>query len=57
VVDRHALSTRLDALESYLGELRSFRELNREDFIREPASHHLAERFLHLTIPGQAPTT
>jgi uncharacterized protein YutE (UPF0331/DUF86 family) len=48
VVDRHALSSRLDALESYLTELRSFQSVSREDFVREPALHHLAERFLHL---------
>jgi len=48
VVDRDALSTRLDALESYLAELRSFEQVSREEFIREPALHHLGERFLHL---------
>jgi hypothetical protein len=37
----------LDALESYLAELRSFQSVSREDFIREPALHHLAERFFH----------
>jgi uncharacterized protein YutE (UPF0331/DUF86 family) len=48
VVDRHALSTRLDALAGYLAELRSFGQLGREEFIREPGAHHLAERYLHL---------
>jgi uncharacterized protein YutE (UPF0331/DUF86 family) len=38
----------LDALEGYLAELRSFQSVSREDFIREPALHHLAERYLHL---------
>jgi uncharacterized protein YutE (UPF0331/DUF86 family) len=38
----------LDALEGYLAELRSFQSVSREDLIREPALHHLAERFLHL---------
>jgi uncharacterized protein YutE (UPF0331/DUF86 family) len=35
-------------LEGYLAELRSFQSVSREDFVREPALHHLAERFLHL---------
>ncbi|HEX9942591.1 MAG TPA: DUF86 domain-containing protein [Thermoanaerobaculia bacterium] len=35
-------------MESYLAELRSFREVSREEFVREPALHHLAERYLHL---------
>jgi uncharacterized protein YutE (UPF0331/DUF86 family) len=35
-------------LESYLAELRSFRDVSRERFIHEPALHHLAERYLHL---------
>jgi uncharacterized protein YutE (UPF0331/DUF86 family) len=48
VVDRDALSSRLDALENYLAELRSFERYSREEFVREPALHHLGERFLHL---------
>jgi uncharacterized protein YutE (UPF0331/DUF86 family) len=35
-------------LESYLAELRSFRDVSREQFTREPALHHLVERYLHL---------
>jgi uncharacterized protein YutE (UPF0331/DUF86 family) len=38
----------LDALESYLAELRSFESVSREEFVRETALHHLGERFLHL---------
>ncbi len=48
MVDRRKLSSRLSALEGYLTELRSFRTVSRERFIREPALHHLAERYLHL---------
>jgi uncharacterized protein YutE (UPF0331/DUF86 family) len=48
VVDRLKLSSRLDALECYLVELRSFRSVGGEEFVREPAIHHLAERYLEL---------
>jgi len=48
VVDRDVLSTRLNALEGYLAELRPFLRHSREEFVREPGLHHLAERFLHL---------
>lgn len=43
MVDRRKLSSRLSALESYLAELRPFQDVSREQFIREPALHHLAE--------------
>jgi uncharacterized protein YutE (UPF0331/DUF86 family) len=48
VVDQEKLSSRLSALEGYLAELRSFGGTSREEFVREPALHHLAERYLHL---------
>lgn len=48
MVDRQKLLSRLDALEGYLAELRSFQSVPREEFIREPGLHHLAERYLHL---------
>ncbi len=48
VVDRDVLSSRLDALETYLAELRTFRTRSRDEFVREPSLHHLAERYLHL---------
>lgn len=48
MIDQERLSSRLDALEGYLAELRSFRQLSREEFLREPAIHHLAERYLHI---------
>lgn len=48
MVDRLALSNRLSALEGYLAELRAFAHVSREEFVRDPALHHLAERYLHL---------
>lgn len=48
MVDRRKLSSRLDALEGYLLELRSFRSISREEFLKNPSVHHLAERYLHL---------
>lgn len=48
MVDRDALSSRLDALETYLAELRAFSIGSRGQFVREPSLHHLAERYLHL---------
>lgn len=49
MVDRHALSSRFDALASYVTELRALGTLPRERFLEEPAVHHLAERYLHLS--------
>ena len=48
MIDRDALSSRLNALESYITELHACRRYSREDYVRESAVHHLAERFLHL---------
>jgi uncharacterized protein YutE (UPF0331/DUF86 family) len=48
MVDRDVLSARLSALAGYLAELRPFATLRREEYVREPALHHLAERYLHL---------
>jgi len=48
MVDEQTLSSRLNALAGYLAELRPFAEVDREEFIREPRLHHLAERLLHL---------
>lgn len=54
MVDRDVLSARLSALEGYLAELRSFRSRSREEFVREPALHGLAERYLHLSSEAVA---
>lgn len=48
MVDQRKLSSRLDALETYLVELRPFREFSHDEFARNSKLHHLAERFLHL---------
>lgn len=48
MIDRDALSSRLSALENFIAELHEFRRYPREQYAREPALHHLAERFLHL---------
>lgn len=57
MVDRDVLSARLSALESYLAELKGFRERSREEFVREPALHDLAERYLHLACEAVADAT
>jgi len=48
LVDRDTLSTRLSALGTYVAELKTFSKVSRDEFVREPALHHLAERYLHL---------
>jgi uncharacterized protein YutE (UPF0331/DUF86 family) len=48
VVDRDVLSARLSALASYLTELRGFLSRSEVEYVREPALHVLAERYLHL---------
>ena len=44
MVDRDVLSTRLNALEGYLADLRPFAKRSREAFTRESSLHHLARR-------------
>lgn len=48
MVDRDVLSARLAALRGYLEALREVGDVDRETFVRTPARHHLAERYLHL---------
>ena len=50
MVDREIFSRRLDALHGYLNRLRAFRDVDEKEFVREPALHHLAERYLHLAV-------
>ena len=50
MVDREIFSRRLEALHGYLQKLKAFREAEEEEFVREPALHDLAERYLHLAV-------
>jgi uncharacterized protein YutE (UPF0331/DUF86 family) len=50
MVDREIFSRRLEALHGYLDRLREFRDVDQLQFVREPALHHLAERYLHLAM-------
>lgn len=50
MVDREIFSRRLEALRGYLTKLRAFREAGEAEFVREPALHDLAERYLHLAV-------
>lgn len=50
MVDREIFSRRLDGLHGYLARLKAFREASQEEFVREPALHDLAERYLHLAV-------
>ncbi len=50
MVDREIFSRRLEALHGYLTRLRAFRDVDETEFVREPALHHLAERYLHLAV-------
>jgi len=50
MVDREIFSRRLEALRDYLGKLRAFRNVDEAEFVKEPALHDLAERYLHLAV-------
>ena len=50
MVDETIFSRRLEALHDYLQKLRRFREADQQEFVREPALHDLAERYLHLAV-------
>ena len=45
-----SFSRRLDALESYLGRLRSLGDAAEPDYLAEPGIHDLAARYLHLAV-------
>jgi uncharacterized protein YutE (UPF0331/DUF86 family) len=50
VVDAEILRRRLDALLGYLDRLERFRAFDRDEFVADSDTHHLAERFLHLAM-------
>ncbi len=50
MVDQTIFSRRLEALHGYLQKLRAFLETDETEFVREPALHDLAERYLHLAV-------
>jgi uncharacterized protein YutE (UPF0331/DUF86 family) len=50
VVDAEILRRRLDALLRYLSRLEPFGSVPRDQFVAEPDTHVLAERYLHLAI-------
>ncbi len=50
MVDQEIFSRRLEALHGYLRRLKAFREADEPEFVREPALHDLAERYLHLAV-------
>lgn len=50
MVDREIFSRRLEALHGYLEKLNAFLDVEEDEFVREPALHDLAERYLHLAV-------
>lgn len=50
MVDREIFSRRLEALRAYSTKLRGFLDVPEDEFVREPALHDLAERYLHLVV-------
>ena len=50
MVDADILRRRLDALLEYVTRLERFGAMERSQFARDPDSHHLAERYLHLAV-------
>lgn len=50
MADREIFSRRLEAVGDYLQKLGAFLESEEAEFVREPALHDLAERYLHLAV-------
>lgn len=50
MIDAEVLRLRIEALLEYLVRVDRFKELDRERFIAEPDTHHLAERYLQQAV-------
>jgi uncharacterized protein YutE (UPF0331/DUF86 family) len=50
VVEAEILRRRIDALLGYLDRLDDFAGMQKDAFVRDPDTHHLAERYLHLAV-------
>lgn len=50
MVDADVLRLRIEALLEYLVRVDRFKEVERERFIADPDTHHLAERYLQLCV-------
>jgi uncharacterized protein YutE (UPF0331/DUF86 family) len=50
VVDADILRRRIEALLAYVKRIERFASVDRQWFIDDPDTHHLAERYLHLAI-------
>ena len=50
MVDADVLRRRIDALLEYIQRLEQFRAVDRQAFIENSDTHHLAERYLHLAV-------
>jgi uncharacterized protein YutE (UPF0331/DUF86 family) len=50
MIDAEVLRLRIEALLEYLVRVDRFKETERERFVAEPDTHHLAERYLQLAV-------
>jgi uncharacterized protein YutE (UPF0331/DUF86 family) len=50
VIDAEVLRLRIEALLEYLVRVDRFKEMERERFMADPDTHHLAERYLQLGV-------
>lgn len=50
MIDAELLRLRIEALLEYLVRVDRFKEMDRERFMADPDTHHLAERYLQLAV-------